>query len=190
MLSRYSPTSRKIAAGWHEACAELGLDAGRALRAAAAGSPPAPTSRPPSTRRSTRCSRPVITGLLVHSDPEAMAVIDLALNRGISVPDDLSVDRLRRRSGAAVHSGAHRRQSAARRGRRNGRFAPHGSHQRPGTPCAPGGVEPATQRAAIDGDGDSRGELNDYRFGSALSCTNEETPPSIWAATSALNRRL
>ena len=32
-----------------------------------------------------------LTALLVHSDPEAMAIIDLALNRGISVPDDLSI---------------------------------------------------------------------------------------------------
>ena len=28
---------------------------------------------------------------MVHSDPEAMAFVDLALNRGISVPHDLSV---------------------------------------------------------------------------------------------------
>ena len=32
-----------------------------------------------------------MTALVVHSDPEAMAFVDLALNRGISVPDDLSV---------------------------------------------------------------------------------------------------
>ncbi|MEP6479092.1 MAG: substrate-binding domain-containing protein, partial [Rhodoglobus sp.] len=32
-----------------------------------------------------------LTALLVHSDPEAMAMIDLALNRGISVPEDLSI---------------------------------------------------------------------------------------------------
>ena len=32
-----------------------------------------------------------VTALVVHSDPEAMAFVDLALNRGISVPDDLSV---------------------------------------------------------------------------------------------------
>lgn len=32
-----------------------------------------------------------ITALVVHSDPEAMAFVDLALNRGISVPGDLSV---------------------------------------------------------------------------------------------------
>ena len=32
-----------------------------------------------------------ITGLLVHSDPEAMAFVDLALTRGISIPEDLSI---------------------------------------------------------------------------------------------------
>ena len=32
-----------------------------------------------------------MTALLVHSDPEAMAMVDLAMERGISVPGDLSV---------------------------------------------------------------------------------------------------
>ncbi|WP_460798884.1 substrate-binding domain-containing protein [Microbacterium sp. GXF0217] len=32
-----------------------------------------------------------VTGLLVHSDREAMAIVDLALARGLSVPGDLSV---------------------------------------------------------------------------------------------------
>ncbi|MEH6781733.1 MAG: substrate-binding domain-containing protein [Rhodoglobus sp.] len=32
-----------------------------------------------------------VTALLVHSDPEAMAFVDLALARGISIPEDLSI---------------------------------------------------------------------------------------------------
>ena len=43
-----------------------------------------------------------MTALLVHSDPEAMAFVDLALNRGISVPDDLSVVGVDDHDGAPV----------------------------------------------------------------------------------------
>jgi DNA-binding LacI/PurR family transcriptional regulator len=90
MLSRFSPTSRKIAAGWEAACSELGL------------TPTDHVEQMLPDRRSPEFSDAVdatlemalrtgITGLLVHSDPEAMAFVDLALTRGISIPDDLSI---------------------------------------------------------------------------------------------------
>ncbi|GAA5195595.1 substrate-binding domain-containing protein [Microbacterium jejuense] len=90
IIARDSPTSRKIAAGWHAACAELGLTPADQFE----------TSLPP--RTSPDFSAVVdstldaalsngVTAILVHSDPEAMAFVDLALNRGISVPADLSV---------------------------------------------------------------------------------------------------
>ncbi|MFD4958081.1 substrate-binding domain-containing protein [Microbacterium sp. NPDC058389] len=90
IIARDSPTSRKIAAGWHAACAELGLTPADQFE----------TSLPP--RTSPDFSAVVdstldaalsngVTAILVHSDPEAMAFVDLALNRGISVPGDLSV---------------------------------------------------------------------------------------------------
>ncbi|GAA5210098.1 substrate-binding domain-containing protein [Microbacterium kyungheense] len=90
IIARDSPTSRKIAAGWHAACAELGLTPADQFE----------TSLPP--RTSPDFSSVVdstldaalsngVTAILVHSDPEAMAFVDLALNRGISVPGDLSV---------------------------------------------------------------------------------------------------
>lgn len=90
VLSRNSPTSRKIAAGWNAACEELGLTPAQHIE----------TSLP--DRRSPDFSAAVdatldqavstgVTALLVHSDPEAMAFVDLALNRGISVPGDLSI---------------------------------------------------------------------------------------------------
>lgn len=90
MLSRDSPTSHKIAMGWEAACAELGLT-------------PADHFEQVLPDRSSRefsgvvdatldlALKTGVTALLVHSDPEAMAFVDLALNRGISVPDDLSV---------------------------------------------------------------------------------------------------
>lgn len=90
MLSRFSPTSRKIAAGWQDACMELGLTASEHIE------------RILPDRRSVDFSAAVddtlevalktgITALLVHSDPEAMAFVDLALTRGISIPDDMSI---------------------------------------------------------------------------------------------------
>jgi len=90
IIARDSPTSRKIAAGWNAACAELGLTPSDHFE----------TSLPP--RTSPDFSAVVnstldtalaggVTAILVHSDPEAMAFVDLALNRGISVPGDLSV---------------------------------------------------------------------------------------------------
>lgn len=90
IIARDSPTSRKIASGWLAACAELGLTPSDHFE----------TSLPPTT--SPDFSAVVdaaldaalsnsVTALLVHSDPEAMAFVDLALNRGISVPGDLSV---------------------------------------------------------------------------------------------------
>ncbi|WP_106815534.1 substrate-binding domain-containing protein [Microbacterium timonense] len=90
IIARDSPTSRKIAAGWQAACAELGLTPADHFE----------TSLPP--RTSPDFSAVVdaaldaalsnsVTAILVHSDPEAMAFVDLALNRGISVPGDLSV---------------------------------------------------------------------------------------------------
>jgi DNA-binding LacI/PurR family transcriptional regulator len=90
MLSRFSPTSRKIAAGWDAACIELGLE------------PTDHLEQMLPDRRSQEFSTAVdatldlalktgITALLVHSDPEAMAFVDLAMIRGISIPDDLSI---------------------------------------------------------------------------------------------------
>ncbi|MGH3263174.1 MAG: LacI family DNA-binding transcriptional regulator, partial [Trebonia sp.] len=90
VLSRNSPTSRKIASGWHAACDELGLAQGEGF------GPLLPDRSSPEFSATINATLDTaldsgLTGLLVHSDPEAMAVIDLALNRGTSVPGDLSV---------------------------------------------------------------------------------------------------
>ena len=90
VLTRNSPTSRRIATGWHEACAELGLTAGPGFE------PLLPDRRSPEFSAAIDATLDTVldaglTALLVHSDPEAMAIIDLALNRGISVPNDLSI---------------------------------------------------------------------------------------------------
>lgn len=90
VLSRNSPTSRKIAAGWHAACNDLGLRPHRHMEQVL------PDRSTPEFSEIVGAAldhavAEGITALLVHSDPEAMAVVDLALNRGISVPEDLSI---------------------------------------------------------------------------------------------------
>lgn len=90
VISRNSPTSRKVVAGWNAACRELGL------------TPTEHVERVLPDRSTPEYSTTVkrvldtmlqtgITAMLVHSDHEAMAFVDLALARGLRVPEDLSV---------------------------------------------------------------------------------------------------
>ena len=90
VLSRNSPTSRKIEQGWHSACAELGLTPTEHFESLLPDRSSPEFSSVVDATLDLALSTGV-TGLLVHSDPEAMAFVDLALNRGISVPDDLSI---------------------------------------------------------------------------------------------------
>jgi DNA-binding LacI/PurR family transcriptional regulator len=90
VLSRESPTSRKIAAGWRAACTELGLSSDEHFERLA------PDRRTPEfpgvvAEVVETAVRSGTTGLLVHSDPEASAVVQHAMDRGLSVPGDLSV---------------------------------------------------------------------------------------------------
>ena len=90
IISRDSPTSRKITAGWQSACMELGLTPSDHFETLL---PPRTSSEFSSVVNATLDSvlSNGVTALVVHSDPDAMAFVDLALNRGISVPGDLSV---------------------------------------------------------------------------------------------------
>lgn len=90
VLSRNSPTSRKIAAGWQAACEELGLTPAQHIETTLPDRASAEFSGAVDTTLD-RALGSGVTALLVHSDPEAMAFVDLALNRGISVPEDLSI---------------------------------------------------------------------------------------------------
>ncbi|WP_407320037.1 substrate-binding domain-containing protein [Isoptericola halotolerans] len=87
VLSRESPTSRKIAAGWRAACHELGLKHFERL---------APDRNRPEFSNVVdevvdTALTSGVTGLLVHSDPEASGVAQRAMDRGLSVPGDLSI---------------------------------------------------------------------------------------------------
>ncbi|HWS36566.1 MAG TPA: substrate-binding domain-containing protein [Actinoplanes sp.] len=63
-LSDGSPTSAHLLRGWHRACVDLGLDAE---------------------------SGTGLTALIVHSDPEAIAVAQTCADRGIRIPEDLAI---------------------------------------------------------------------------------------------------
>jgi DNA-binding LacI/PurR family transcriptional regulator len=90
VLSEHSPTSRKIAQGWHQACEDLGLEPAHLVESVLPdrSKPEFPAAVDQALDRVTKAG---VTGLLVHPDAEAMALGDLALNRGISIPEDLSL---------------------------------------------------------------------------------------------------
>jgi len=90
ILSRDSPTGRRIVRGWETACAELELLPSEHFEEYF------PDRNGPNFTASVDAAIDTalssgVTGLLIHSDPEAMAFIDIALNRGLAVPRDLSV---------------------------------------------------------------------------------------------------
>ncbi|GMA90525.1 substrate-binding domain-containing protein [Homoserinibacter gongjuensis] len=90
VLSRHSPTSRKIAAGWTAACEELGLTPSQHFESLIPDRSTPEFSSAVNAALDTAIDKG-ITALLVHPDHEAMAFVDLALGRGISVPGDLSI---------------------------------------------------------------------------------------------------
>lgn len=90
VLSRFSPTSRKIEAGWAMACTELALAPADHFEHALPDRGSQEFSASVDSTLDTAL-RMGVTALLVHSDPEAMALADLAMQRGISIPGDLSI---------------------------------------------------------------------------------------------------
>ncbi|WP_440900399.1 substrate-binding domain-containing protein [Actinosynnema sp.] len=85
-----SPTAPHLRRGWRRACEELGLELD--------GVPEASTCdhRDPDWSRQLdalldRCRDSGTTALLVHSDPEALALVQRCQERGIAVPGALSV---------------------------------------------------------------------------------------------------
>ncbi|WP_454043806.1 substrate-binding domain-containing protein [Cellulosimicrobium sp. Marseille-Q8652] len=90
VLSRQSPTSRKIAAGWRAACGDLGLSSEEHFERLAPD-----RHKPEFTKAIADVVDTAVasgtTALLAHSDPEAFAIVQSAQDRGLSVPGDLSV---------------------------------------------------------------------------------------------------
>ncbi|HWK93129.1 MAG TPA: substrate-binding domain-containing protein [Luteimicrobium sp.] len=90
VVARQSPTGPHVHRGWLESMSESGLDVGSTVDAAV------PDSRSQEWDAELdavldRCLATRTTALLVHADPEAMALVQRWEDRGLSVPGDLSV---------------------------------------------------------------------------------------------------
>lgn len=90
VVSKTSPTSPAIRAGWTSTMAELGRDTAETLnvdvpRYGSDGWEPAYDAL------LQRCVDEDTHALLVHSDREAIGIIQLAHDRGIVIPDDVAV---------------------------------------------------------------------------------------------------
>ncbi len=90
VLSRQSPTSRALRQGWHDTLTELGLPHpdSRLFELAVYGTPGWATTYDTVLRR---CRELGATALLVHSDREAIGMVERARDLGITVPDELAV---------------------------------------------------------------------------------------------------
>lgn len=89
VLSRGSPTSEHLAHGWEPICAELGVPADLVVRESVGLD--VPGHRAIIARVVDRCRASGTTALVVHSDPDAMSVAQYCHERGVDVPDELSL---------------------------------------------------------------------------------------------------
>ncbi|GAA4736250.1 LacI family DNA-binding transcriptional regulator [Phytohabitans rumicis] len=80
VLSPGSPTSAYLLRGWHRVAADLGLPDALVVREAVA----------PAVLLG-ECRRSKITALVVHSDPDAVAVAEYCAGHGVAIPDDLAI---------------------------------------------------------------------------------------------------
>ena len=89
LVSRGSPTSAQVAAGWRNACAALGLEVTPERHAAAVDAPA--TRQVVVTEALDRLLAEGVTAILVHSDHVALAVLGACADRGRNVPGELAV---------------------------------------------------------------------------------------------------
>ncbi|MCX3062932.1 LacI family DNA-binding transcriptional regulator [Streptomyces beihaiensis] len=89
VLSKGSPTSAHLATGWRRACAALGLPDGFVVRESVALEVPGHRRIIAGILDSCRSSR--ITALIVHSDPDALSVVQYLTEQGVRIPDDMAL---------------------------------------------------------------------------------------------------
>ncbi|TWD82213.1 DNA-binding LacI/PurR family transcriptional regulator [Kribbella amoyensis] len=89
LLSKGSPTSAHLARGWDLVCADLGLDAGMVVRESVRMDEPG--HREIIAQLLARCRATGTTGLVIHSDPDAMSVAQYCLELGMAIPEDLAI---------------------------------------------------------------------------------------------------
>ncbi|MEU8276320.1 substrate-binding domain-containing protein [Microbispora bryophytorum] len=90
ITTRESPTTPHVRRGWRQSCGELGLGLDDALDADTVD------RRDPEWPHELddlldECLASGTTALLVHSDPEAISLVERCQERGIRIPDDLAV---------------------------------------------------------------------------------------------------
>ncbi len=90
ITTRRSPTSRALRTGWRDAVDVLGLESheGLDIEVPSYGSPGWPEAY---TDVLKRCRALGVRALLVHSDREAIGLIEQGRELGVGVPDDLAV---------------------------------------------------------------------------------------------------
>ena len=149
-LAEHSPTRPHVHRGWLEAATECGIDTAATVEFML------PDSRSPDRDAALdevldRCLATGTTALLVHADPEAVALVQHCEERHLSVPGDLSIvaydDEV-----AGLFSPpltAVRPPRAVHRARRGpSRRRPPG---RPGPTRPPGGHQPVAAGTRVDG---------------------------------------
>ncbi|GAA2633699.1 substrate-binding domain-containing protein [Paractinoplanes durhamensis] len=88
ILAEHSPTSPHIQRGWLTALAECGLDAGTLATIPDARLPECAAAL---AKALAQCRDTGMTGLLVHADAEAIALVQRCEELGLTVPGDLSI---------------------------------------------------------------------------------------------------
>ncbi len=88
-LSRGSPTSAHLAAGWRLACADLGVPDGMVIRETVGLD--VPGHREIISGILKQCRESGTTALIVHGDPDAISVAQYCAEEGLSIPDDFAL---------------------------------------------------------------------------------------------------
>jgi len=89
LLSKGSPTSAHLAVGWNLVCADLGIASDLVIRESV--NMDQPGHRDILAHVLGRCRAAGTTALVVHSDPDAMAVAQYCAEQGLSIPGDLAL---------------------------------------------------------------------------------------------------
>jgi DNA-binding LacI/PurR family transcriptional regulator len=89
VLSKGSPTSAHLERGWVDACADLEIPDDFVVRESV--SLEAPGHRDIIAQLLERCRRSGTTGLVIHSDPDALSVQQFCAEAGVRIPDDLAI---------------------------------------------------------------------------------------------------
>ncbi|TDD14105.1 substrate-binding domain-containing protein [Nonomuraea diastatica] len=96
ITTRLSPTSPHVRRGWQQACEDLGLELDGGARGEAVPDADTVDQRDPGWPQALdevldACAATRTTALLVHSDPEAISLVERCRERGIRVPGDLAL---------------------------------------------------------------------------------------------------